>query len=291
MTASFTLGFWSACLAGLALSAAAGDGPVAAHGMETPEGYMLVWSDEFDVDGRPNPENWGFEQGLVRNREAQFYQPENAWVEEGRLIIEARREQVANPRYRPGSQDWPQVVREAEYTAASLLTRGRRSWQYGRFEMRGKIDVRSGLWPAWWTLGVNGEWPSSGEIDIMEYYRGKLLANVAWGTQRRWRARWDSQTVDIAELGGEEWANEFHVWRMDWCEDFIRLYVDDRLLNETDLSKTVNPDGTNPFHQPHYMLLNVAIGGDNGGDPSATEFPSRFEVDWVRVWQRIPEGE
>jgi beta-glucanase (GH16 family) len=78
---------------------------------------------------------------------------------------------------------------------------------------------------------------------------------------------------------------------MDWCEDFIRLYVDDRLLNETDLSKTVNPDGTNPFHQPHYMLLNVAIGGDNGGDPSATEFPSRFEVDWVRVWQRIPEGE
>lgn len=253
--------------------------------MEPPEGYKLVWSDEFDVAGRPNPENWRFEQGLVRNREAQFYQPDNAWVEDGRLIIEARRERVSNPRYRPGSRDW-QRVREAEYTSSSLLTQGLQSWQYGRFEMRGKIDIRSGLWPAWWTLGMGGEWPSNGEIDIMEYYRGKLLANVAWGTERRWTARWDSATIDVAELGGADWADEFHVWRMDWCRDFIRLYVDDRLLNETDLSKTVNPDGTNPFHQPHYMLLNVGIGGDNGGDPSETEFPSRFEVDWVRVWQK-----
>jgi beta-glucanase (GH16 family) len=251
-----------------------------------PSGYTLIWADEFDKDGPPNPANWTFEQGLVRNREAQFYQPENARVEDGLLIIEARREQVANPRYEAGSDDWRRARPHAQYTSSSLLTRGLHSWRYGRFEMRGRIDVRPGMWPAWWTLGVAGEWPSNGEIDIMEFYRAKILANVAWGTDRRWTARWDSSATPLADLGDEHWANDFHIWRMDWDENFIRLYVDDRLLNETDLSKTVNPDGRNPFHQPHYMILNLAIGGDNGGDPSATEFPARFEVDWVRVYQK-----
>lgn len=267
-----------------ATSALADDGKDAAE-VAGPDGYRLVWSDEFNVDGKPNPENWRFERGLVRNMEAQFYQPDNAWVEDGRLIIEGRRERVENPAYKKGSSDW-QHAQYANYSASSLLSRGLQAWQYGRFEMRGKIDIRPGLWPAWWTLGVAGSWPSNGEIDIMEYYDGKLLANVAWGTGRRWVARWDTETADVAELGGEAWANEFHVWRMDWTEEHIRLYVDDRLLNETLLSETVNPDGTNPFHQPHYMLLNLAIGGMNGGDPSGTEFPSRFEVDWVRVWQK-----
>jgi beta-glucanase (GH16 family) len=254
------------------------------------DGYKLVWADEFDTDGPPDPKNWIFEEGFVRNQEAQWYQPQNARIEKGILIIEGRRETRPNPRYKADSSDWKTNRPNIEYTAASLLTRGKHSWKFGRFEMRGRIDTRPGLWPAFWTLGNDGEWPSNGEIDIMEFYRGKLLANVAWGTKTRWNAKWDSTATPLEQLGGTDWAKQFHTWRMDWDEKSIKLYVDDRLLNETDLTKTINGnDGkTNPFHQSHYILLNLAIGGQNGGDPSKTEFPSRFEVDYVRVYQKIP---
>jgi beta-glucanase (GH16 family) len=88
-------------------------------------------------------------------------------------------------------------------------------------------------------------------------------------------------------LGGEAWADDFHVWRLDWDARRIALFVDDRLLNEVDLERTINArDGKNPFHQPHYVILNLAVGGTRGGDPSGTEFPAKFEVDYVRVYQR-----
>ena len=250
-------------------------------------GWTLVWADEFERDGRPDSLSWGYETGFARNEEFQWYQPENARVEGGHLVIEGRRERKANPRYSAAGTDWRSRREFAEYTSASLTTRGRRSWQYGRFEMRGRIDVRPGLWPAWWTLGVQGPWPANGEIDIMEYYRGMLLANVAWGSERRNSAVWDDLRKPITDFD-PEWASRFHVWRMDWDEKAIRLYVDDVLLNETDLDQTFNRDaeGRNPLRQPHYMILNLAIGGTNGGDPSATEFPARFEVDYVRVYQR-----
>ncbi|MGI6273645.1 MAG: glycoside hydrolase family 16 protein, partial [Anaerohalosphaeraceae bacterium] len=239
------------------------------------EGYVLVWADEFNVDGRPDPANWGYERGFVRNEELQWYQPENAWCEGGMLIIEGRRERVANPGYEAGSSRWQRGREFAEYTSACLLTRGRRQWLYGRFVMRGRIDVRGGLWPAWWTLGSARGWPGCGEIDIMEYYRGMLLANACWGSGRRWQAVWDDLRKPVKEFG-PDWAKAFHVWRMDWDAEWIRLYVDDVLLNEIDLSKTINGDreGANPFHEPHYMLLNLAIGGTQGGDPSGTEFPA-----------------
>lgn len=252
------------------------------------EEWVLVWADEFDGEGPPDPANWTYELGFVRNEELQWYQTYNAWQENGLLIIEARRERVANPLYEPSSHDWRRNRPYAEYTSASITTRGRRQWQYGRFEMRARIDTREGLWPAFWTLGVEGEWPSNGEIDIMEYYQGKLLANAAWGSDRRWVARWDSAVKPISEFGDPDWSHRFHVWRMDWDENWIRLYVDDELLNEVDLSKTYNegPVKNNPFHQPHYIIVNLAIGGTAGGDPSRTEFPARLEVDYIRVYQR-----
>jgi beta-glucanase (GH16 family) len=249
--------------------------------------YKLVWSDEFKRDGRPEPANWIFEEGLVRNNEAQFYQPENATVRGGKLIIETRREQRRNPKYQPGASKWPENCEFAEFTSSCLMTRGKHAWQFGRFEMRAKIDTRLGIWPAFWTLGVDGEWPDNGEIDIMEFYRGGLLANVAWGTNRRWNAKWDSSKKPIETFSDPKWSEKFHKWRMDWDRDFIRLFVDDFLLNETDLSQTINPsNGKNPFHQPHYILVNTAVGGQNGGDPSQTTFPSRFEVDYIRVYQK-----
>jgi len=250
--------------------------------------WRLVWADEFNTDGAPNPANWRFEQGFVRNNELQWYQPENARCQNGILVIEARREQRPNPNYRAGSTDWRTSRPTIDYTAASLNTRGLHTWQYGRFEMRGRIDTRPGPWPAFWTLGTSGEWPSNGEIDIMEYYRDMLLANVAWGTSQRYKAEWRSVKKPLDTFKDPRWAGQFHVWRMDWDKSGIKLYVDDELLNDVSLAETINGDGSgkNPFQQPHYILLNLALGGDNGGDPGPTQFPSRFEVDYVRVYQK-----
>lgn len=251
---------------------------------QAPAGYKLTWSDEFDKGGRPDPTNWTYEHGFVRNRELQWYRPENARVEKGLLVIEGKRERVENPRYEAGSDDWRKNRSHAEYTAASLKSMGLREFQYGRFEIRAKIDARPGLWPAIWTLGVKPGWPSCGEVDLLEYYADSLLANTVYGTGQ---GTWDTGKFPMREFTDQDpqWASKFHVWRMDWDERAIRLYVDDRLLNETDITTTKNPDGFNPFHQPHYILLNLAI-GSNGGDPSKTEFPSRYEVDYVRVYQR-----
>lgn len=154
--------------------------------------------------------------------------------------------------------------------------------------MRARIDIREGLWPAFWTLGVAGAWPHNGEIDIMEYYRGILLANVAWGGAQRSRSMWADSRKPIASFGDPDWAGAFHVWRMDWDERAIALSVDGQRLNEVDLARTVNQDGTgtNPLQQPHYLLVNLAIGGTQGGDPSKTRFPARYEIDYVRVYQR-----
>ena len=249
--------------------------------------YKLVWSDEFNINGKPDSNNWQYEKGFVRNEELQWYQQENAWCENGLLIIEARKQLQPNNRYEEGSTNWRRNRRNIEYTSASINTSGKKSWQYGRFVMRGKIDVSAGLWPAWWTLGVNGRWPANGEIDIMEYYRNMVLANVAC-VDTSGKAEWFSKTYRVDSLGGKEWASKFHIWQMDWDENEIALYMDDVLLNKVDLSKLVNKDGTdiNPFKQPHYMLLNLALGGINGGSVLETNFPNRFEVDYVRVFQK-----
>ena len=153
--------------------------------------------------------------------------------------------------------------------------------------MKAKIDISLGLWPAWWTLGTTGRWPGNGEIDIMEYYRKRLLANIACLNKDR-RAEWFSNTFSTDSLGGEKWSAKFHIWRMDWTKEFIALYVDNQLLNKVSLDSLINKDGSgfNPFKQPHYMLLNLAIGGTSGGDPSDTPFPKEFVIDYVRVYQQ-----
>lgn len=252
------------------------------------DGYKLIWADEFNKNGKPDPTVWKYEKGFVRNEEDQWYQEDNAWCENGLLIIEARKEARPNPTYIPGSKEWRTSREEITHTSSSINTSGRQSWQYGRFVMRGKIDVSAGLWPAWWTLGEKGEWPSNGEIDVMEFYKGKILANIAVGTAVCYKAKWYSSTKAVTELGGKEWASKFHVWRMDWTEKYISLFVDDELMLKVDMADLKNKDakGLNPFQQPHYMLLDLAMGGLNGGELGDTKFPNRFEVDYVRVYQK-----
>ncbi|MFG0286593.1 MAG: family 16 glycosylhydrolase [Rhodopirellula sp. JB044] len=249
---------------------------------------QLVWADEFEIDGAPDPMNWTYERGFARNRELQWYQRQNAYCQGGRLVIEGRRERRENPNYEAGSRNWKTQRKFAEYTSASLTTRGLQSWKYGRFEVKAKITAQPGLWPAIWFLGVEGEWPSNGEIDLMEYYDGNILANACWGTRQRWNAKWDSVKKPVDSFGDPKWDERFHVWRMDWDADSIKLFVDDRLLNTIDVRKTLNPTDRgpkNPFRQPHYLLLNLAIGGANGGDPAGTTFPTRYEIEYVRVYQ------
>ncbi|WP_320054363.1 glycoside hydrolase family 16 protein [uncultured Acetobacteroides sp.] len=254
-------------------------------------GYQLVWNDEFSVDGKPSPESWKCEEGFVRNKELQWYQLDNAKCSGGVLTIEGRREKVSNPNYNPTSSDWKKNRQFAEYTSASIKSVGLREFLYGRFEIRAKIDVAKGAWPAIWTLGNSMEWPSCGEVDLLEYYIANgvpsILANVASGTNTRWNAKWNSKITPLSHFIEKDpnWASKFHVWRMDWTPDSINLYLDDELLNTTLLTNTLNADGSQPFHQPQYILLNLAL-GENGGDPSQSKFPITFQVDYVRVYQK-----
>ena len=264
-------------------------------GFSKQEGWALMWHDEFDYEGQPNPDVWSHEVGFKRNQELQWYQSNNAVCKDGLLIITGKKEQVKNPEYTPNSNDWKKSRDYARYTASSIKTQGKKEFQYGCFEIRAKIPTAGGAWPAIWTLGTEMEWPSNGEIDIMEYYRIQgvphILANTAWGTNRRYNAKWNSTKIPFSDFTEKDpqWADKFHIWRMDWDETAIRLYLDDKLLNETFLSDTRNGslgEYKNPFKQPHYILLNLAIGGVNGGTPDDTAYPVQYEIDYVRVYQK-----
>lgn len=258
--------------------------------------WKLVWSDEFNTEGILDSSMWNFEEGFARNEEAQWYQPDNAICRDGMLIIEARKEKGRkNPLYVAGSNDWRKKRELVEYTFSSVNTAGKKEFLYGRFEIKARIPVAKGAWPAIWTLGSGMDWPSCGEIDIMEYYQIKgiphILANAAWGTDREWHAKWNSKATPYSHFTDKDpdWASKFHIWRMDWDEEAIKLYLDDELLNEIPLKSTVNGSlgkGTNPFTKPQYLLLNLAVGGINGGPIDDDALPMKYEIDYVRVYQK-----
>ena len=258
--------------------------PVAVN--DSTNDWKLIWSDEFDTNGAPNPANWNYERGFVRNNALQWYQPENAFCTNGLLVIEARQESKPNPNFETNSGNWRTSRERIDYTSASIMSRRLREFTYGKFEMRARIDTRLGSWPAFWTLGATPgvRWPACGEVDILEFYAGTNLANIGCGLDGK--MKWWSKRKSVAELGGEAWSKQFHIWTMEWDELKIDLRLDGELMNHLDLADADNADRGNPFHRPVYFILNQAIGGDCGGDPSQTKFPIRFEVDWVRVYQR-----
>jgi beta-glucanase (GH16 family) len=260
--------------------------------------YQLVWSDEFDVEGKPSTE-WSYESGFVRNEELQWYQSDNAYVKDGYLVIEGRKECFNNSHYEAGSSDWRKNREFIHYTSSSLTTKFSQQFLYGRFEIRAKIPVASGAWPAIWLQGNKWEWPNNGEIDIMEYYikdgQPSIIANACWGSPEQWKGVWDSAVTPFSHFTEKDpyWADKFHIWRMDWDKAFIHIYLDDELLNKIDLSKTQNQgyngNTENPFANDvvgfkHYLLLNLAI-GSNGGEPDDSQFPLRYYIDYVRVYQ------
>ena len=255
------------------------------------EGWNLVWQEEFDYEGLADPEKWTQEYGFIRNEEAQYYtreRSENARVEDGRLIIEARKEEYPNAAHDEDSGNWRRAREYAEYTSASLTTENRQYFQYGRIEVRARLPQGRGVWPAIWMLGENYRdvgWPRCGEIDIMEFVGfdpHTIHANVhteaynhAIGT-----ARGDS-------IEAEAPWDEFHLYGIEWDEERIDFFFDDEVYFTYEKEADAG-EAEWPFDQPFYLILNVAIGGAWGGQQGIDDdiFPQRMEVDYVRVYER-----
>ena len=241
--------------------------------------WKLVWSDEFAKDGRPDPAKWGYEQGFVRNHEAQFYtrdEPQNARVENGRLILEARKVEPAD---RPGGASSRRA--SARYTSASLTTQGKAAWSHGRIEVKAKLPTGKGTWPAIWLLGTNVDqvgWPRCGEIDVMEnvgFDPDLIHANIhAYKTDRG------------AHITVPKPYADFHVYGVEWDSKKMDFSVDGKTYF------TYKHDATGkaawPYDKPQYLILNIAIGGGWGGQKGIDDaiFPQRMEVDYVRVYQK-----
>lgn len=247
---------------------------------EVPEGYHLVWSDEFAKDGAPDPAKWRYETQRNKqgwwNDELQYYaanRPENARVENGDLIIEARREKLTNePDY--GGQ---------AYSSARLTSHGVAKWTYGFFDVRAKLPCGVGQWPAIWLLG-GWHWPQQGEIDIMEEVG--FQPTTVYGTLHSPLTEEDhvhqGGHVEVADL-----CQAYHNYQAEWTPDHITFLVDNQPYYT--YGKPADANARNwPFDQPEYLILNIAIGGAWGGQHGVDDsaLPARMMIDYVRVYQK-----
>jgi len=254
-----------------------------------PPGYALVWADEFDRDGAPDAARWVYEEGFVRNNEAQWYtrdRRENARIERGMLVIEGRKETVPNPRYDPARANEGRNRSHALYSSASLNTRGKAAWRYGRIEVRARLPHGKGVWPAVWMLGDNiGQvgWPACGEIDIMEFVGhtpDRTHATLHWRNAAGHTSNGHALNVD------RPWE-AFHVYSVDWTSERMEFRYDNEIVHAFDVATADQSDGSNPFRQPQYLLINLALGGSWGRDIDDQIFPQQFEIDYVRVYRRV----
>ncbi|RMH01644.1 MAG: glycoside hydrolase family 16 protein [Chloroflexi bacterium] len=237
------------------------------------EGWVLVWQDEFDGE-EINRENWAFDLGRGNggwgNRELQWYteRPENVRLEDGLLIIEAREEEFIR----------------SNYTSARMKTEGLHSWLYGRFEARIQIPRGQGIWPAFWMLGTEGgNWPNIGEIDIMENI-GQEPHTIYTTVHGPGYSGGNGVGQPYTLPNGEPFADDFHVYAVEWEPESITWYVDD---NPVFAITPENVPGKWVFDHPFFLILNVAVGGNWPGPPSQTTvFPQQMRVDYVRVYQR-----
>lgn len=248
--------------------------------LTVPKTYKLVWSDEFDVDGLPNPAHWEHDTSRNKvgwhNNELQYYsapRAENAVVKDGKLIITARLESLSQ------AADWG----GQRYTSTRLNTRGKTDWTYGFFEVRAKLPCGKGTWPAIWTLGSKGRWPDDGELDIMEFV-GSNPGRVQSAVHTL--AGFGGQGV-VGATGIVNACSEFHRYQMLWTPTEAVFGV-----NGVAHLRYPKRDGGSrqwPFDAPQFVLLNIAIGGDLGGPVDDKIFPVTMEVDYVRVYQdQIP---
>jgi len=237
----------------------------------------LVWADEFNKNGLPDSSKWGYAQGGGGwgNNELQYYtaeRKENAWVENGHLIISARKENY----------------KERKYSSARMITKGKGDWKSGRVEVKARLPKGKGIWPAIWMLPTDwayGGWPKSGEIDIMEhvgYDQDKVHVTVHTEAYNHSIGTQNGKQKTVAGA-----STDFHVYRVDWTPYSIRGFIDGEKMYE--FLNEGKGSAEWPFDKRFHLLLNVAFGGNWGGaqgvDPSV--LPQKMDVDYVRVYKLI----
>ncbi|MCF4100800.1 glycoside hydrolase family 16 protein [Gillisia sp. M10.2A] len=225
----------------------------------------LAWSEEFDVDGVPNPEIWNFEIGNNDgwgNEEKQYYTNENAVVNDGNLIITAKAESTNG----------------FDYSSSRITTKDNFEFTYGRVEVRAKLPEGAGTWPAIWMLGANFEevgWPATGEIDIIEHTGNEQ--NTIHGTlhyPERFGGNADGGTTVVSNV-----SSEFHLYTVDWSAERIWFLVDNEVYH------TYENNSASPLNKDFFFILNVAMGGTFGGEIAPDFVESSMEVDYVRLYQ------
>lgn len=227
--------------------------------------YQLVWADEFNGSAIADS-NWNFETGGSGwgNHEQEFYQRDNASIEDGNLVITGKKEDVQS----------------SHYTSSRMTTKGKHEFTYGKMEARIKIPVGQGLWPAFWMLGANISdvgWPACGEIDIMEHINKDSLL---YGT-----LHWDNSGHVQDSKSLSYTPSEYHVYGIEWDADAIRWTLDGTIYHMVNIQNSVN--STAEFHKPQFLLLNFALGGDWPGQViDDTKLPAKMYVDYVRVYQK-----
>jgi len=259
------------------------DQPIAESNIDGEE-YKLVWSDEFNYEGLPDPSKWGYDVGDAcdlpcgcgwGNQELQYYTKdrlENARVKDGKLSIELRKEKMET----------------REYSSARLVSKGKGDWTYGRFEIRARIDRSLGTWAAIWMMPTNSEyggWPNSGEIDIME--------NVGWGPDTiisTTHTKAYNHMIGTHKLGSltvNDIHTAFHDYVLEWDPNEYRIYVDETLVFKYENEHQGFESW--PFDKDFHLIMNIAYGGNLGGkegiEPSA--LPCVMDVDYVRVYEKI----
>jgi beta-glucanase (GH16 family) len=229
-------------------------------------GSALLWSDEFDTPGSPNPANWTYDMGAGGwgNNELEYYtsRQDNAIISNGTLKIIAKKETYLG----------------SAYTSARLLSKGLFSFQYGKIEVRAKLPAGTGTWPGIWMLGNNfttAGWPACGEIDIMEQngsQKSTVYGTMHYPTQKNPNGDGSTTTVSTAN-------SDFHRYAATWSATSIQLSVDDVVYY------TLPNTSALPFNQGFFIILNVAMGGNFGGtiDPAFTS--DQMEIDYVRVYR------
>ena len=240
------------------------------------DGYTLVWNEEFEGSSL-NATIWNYELGTGNNgwgnNELQYYTKENTSVGDGYLTITAKKQELGG----------------RSYTSSRLTTQGKKSFQYGRIDIRAALPKGQGMWPALWMLGDNHSsvgWPSCGEIDIMEIVGGTSNGNSDKRTHGT--LHWDNNG-EHASYGGSTFTSknnfneEFHVFSIIWNETSIKWLLDDSQFHETEITS----EQMSEFRDSFFFIFNVAVGGNWPGDPDAsTQFPQKMHVDYVRVFQK-----
>jgi len=266
---------------GMLVACGGGGGSAATPSVPTPPtpaataaSWTLVFADEFDTPGSPDPGRWTYDLGYIANDEAQYYtsRSENVRIEDGVLVLEARKEPWAG----------------YAYTSGRIKTQGIFEFRYGRVEVRAKLPTGRGTWPAIWMLGASIDrvgWPACGEIDIMENVGFDPLTIVASVHTAAYNHVAGTQRNATTTLSSPTPYDDFHLYAMEWYPDRIETFVDGRRYF------TFRNEGTGsatwPFDQPEFLILNLAIGGSWGGQQGIddTLFPHRMLVDFVRVYR------